>query len=186
MENFSGTYFDVRLAIKGRIQPFLAMNSWLTCVHWCRIESTMQENHEELKIFLINHLISARFNQELVYKGRRTSFYRKFLAKNAGRPIRWRMLHSLRLHIFYGPRPHVSWFFTRPIFIGASMCIHVSPPRSIEYLINRNCLISLNWRLRIHHLRQSWSGGSASTRSTCVDFCALIWRVSSGHVTCKT
>ena len=44
----------------------------------------MQENHEKLKIFLKNHLLSSRFNQELSLQRERTSIYSKLNRKNRG------------------------------------------------------------------------------------------------------
>ena len=125
MKNFSITFFDVRSAFKGRIQPFLAMNLWLTCVDWCRLESRTQENHEELKIFLQCRLISSRFNQELSLQRKNINFYTKNRAKIMHRPIRWRMIQWLRLHDIDGPWSHVSYFFpvrSSSKRLDASMC----------------------------------------------------------------
>ena len=44
----------------------------------------MQANHEELKIFLQNFLISSQFNQELGLLRKNINFCRKFLRKNQG------------------------------------------------------------------------------------------------------
>ena len=80
------------------------MHSWLTCVDWCGIEPRMQENHEELKIFLQNCLFSSRFNQELGLQRKNIGFIRNFIAKIADRPICWRMIQRLTLRDLGGPR----------------------------------------------------------------------------------
>ena len=57
--NFSDSFFDVILAFKGWFLNIFSQCSWLTCLNPCAIESRMQENHEELKIFLQKFLISS-------------------------------------------------------------------------------------------------------------------------------
>ena len=54
------------------------------CVNMIAIEYRMQGDHEELKIFLQNHLISSRFNQKLGLQRKNIGFYRKFNLKNRG------------------------------------------------------------------------------------------------------
>ena len=84
MENFSRTFFDVRSAFKGRFRSISCNNSRLTCFNGCGIESRKQENHEELKIFLENCLISSRFDQKLGLQRKNIGFYRKFHCENRG------------------------------------------------------------------------------------------------------
>ena len=84
MDNFFGTFFDARLALKGRFWSISCKNSWLTCFNGCTIESRKQENHEELKIFLQNRLISSRFDQKLGLRRKNIGFYKKFHRKNCG------------------------------------------------------------------------------------------------------
>ena len=48
----------------------------------------MQENQKELKIFLQNHLISSRFNQELSLQRKNIIFIVNFIAKIADHLIR--------------------------------------------------------------------------------------------------
>ena len=81
-EYFSGFVFDVRSAFKGRFRSFSCKKSWLSCFNWCGIESRKQEDHEELMIFLQNHLIYSLFDQKLRYKEGRTPFYKEMLHKN--------------------------------------------------------------------------------------------------------
>ena len=45
----------------------------------------MHENHEELKIFLQNCLISLQFNQELGSQRKNIDFYKTFHRENRGR-----------------------------------------------------------------------------------------------------
>ena len=140
MENFSITFFDVRSALKGRFRSILAVNSWLNCVDWCRIKSKMQENHEELKIFLKIYLISSQFNQELSLQRERTSIYREIHAKNVVHPIRWwnfncsiaqnrwdrdprHIFHSLWFQPFDRAKSVGSWPMTRiPLRVISIVC----------------------------------------------------------------
>ena len=92
---FLGFIFDTRSAFKGRFRSFSWNNSWLSCFNGWGIESRKQEDHEELKIFLQNCLISSRFDQNLSLQGERTSIYREIRAKLVGS---WPMMRiSLRV-----------------------------------------------------------------------------------------
>ena len=148
-EYFSSFIFAVRSAFNGRFRSFSCSNSWFSCFNGCIIESRKQEDHEELKIFLQNRLISSRFDQKLKYKGRTSEFIRKFRAKNADRPIRWRQIdgHDCAMIVGHDPmilrkslvrsssekldasmcHPTIAWrgptlfaYFAHPILIGAS------------------------------------------------------------------
>ena len=55
-----------------------------SCLNMLAIESRIQEDHEELKIFLQNCLISSRFNQKLGLQRKNMGFYRKFQHENRG------------------------------------------------------------------------------------------------------
>ena len=55
---------------RGESKHFFRNNSWLTCLNPCTIESRIQENHEEHKIFLQKCLIYSRFNQKFHFKKR--------------------------------------------------------------------------------------------------------------------
>ena len=48
------------------------------------LRSRKQENHEELKIFLENCLISSRFDQKLGLQRKNIGFYRNFHRENCG------------------------------------------------------------------------------------------------------
>ena len=84
MGNFSVTFFDIRSTFKGRFRSISYNYSWLNCFNGCGIESKKQENHEELKIFLQNCLISSRFNQKFGLQRKNMGFNRKFHRKNRG------------------------------------------------------------------------------------------------------
>ena len=71
-ENCSDSFFVVLSALKGRLPNVFSQSSWLTCLNPYAIESRMQENYEELKIFLkkclISHLIKSYISvRENVY-----------------------------------------------------------------------------------------------------------------------
>ena len=123
-EYFSGFIFDMRSTFKGRFQSFSCKNLWLSCFNGCGIEFRKQENHEELKIFLQNHLISSRFNQKLSYKDRRTLFYKKFSMKNVDRLFRDE-IWAIGSRKISGIVAHDADFtlidFHRPIFIETSL-----------------------------------------------------------------
>ena len=98
-------FFSLSLAFKGRIRSSLATARDQSCLNWITIESRTQGDHEELRILLKNHLISSRFNQDLLYKGGRTPFSRKFLAKSVGRLIRRRRINGRDRAIIMGHDP---------------------------------------------------------------------------------
>ena len=87
-EYFFDFFSDVRLAFKGRIQPFLIMIHGQSCLNMITIESTMQGDHKELKIMFQKCLISSHFNQKFSLERERTPIYRDFIAKIACRSIR--------------------------------------------------------------------------------------------------
>ena len=61
--NLSDSFFIMISAFKGQFPNIFSQCSWLTCLNPCVIDSRMQENHEELEIFLekclILHLIKS-------------------------------------------------------------------------------------------------------------------------------
>ena len=85
-----GFFFGIRSAFKGRIRSNLATIRDQSRLNWIANESRMWGDHKELRILLKNRLIPSRFNQELLYKGGKTPFYRKFPAINVGLLIRRR------------------------------------------------------------------------------------------------
>ena len=95
---------------------------------WLAIKSRTQD-HEELKILLQNLLISSQFNQELRKRREYIGFKRKFSAKNMDRPF-FGEIWAVRSCEIGGIVGHDAGFsmldFCRPIFIGISLCTHMS------------------------------------------------------------
>ena len=74
-------FFDVLSVFKGRLRSNLAMIRDQSRLNLIAIESRTQGDHEELKIFLQNCLISSRFNQELKFKEEEHRFIGKIVVK---------------------------------------------------------------------------------------------------------
>ena len=55
-----------------------------SCLNMIAFESKMQGDHEELKIFLQNCLISSRFSKKLGLQKNNISFYKKFYREKCG------------------------------------------------------------------------------------------------------
>ena len=62
---FSGFFFGVRLAFKGRFRSIFVKIRDQSCLNMIAIESRTQGDHKELKILLQNRLISSPFNRKL-------------------------------------------------------------------------------------------------------------------------
>ena len=73
---------------KGRIRSNLATIRDQSRLNRIAIESRTQGDHKELRIFLNNHLIPSRFNQELSYKEEEHHFIGEIAAKITDRLIR--------------------------------------------------------------------------------------------------
>ena len=67
-EYWSGFFFDVSSAFKGKTRLFLTMIHDQSCLNRITIESRLQGDPEELEIVLQKYLISSRFNQKLSLK----------------------------------------------------------------------------------------------------------------------
>ena len=72
----------MRSVSKGRFRSILAMIRDQFSLNMIAIESRMQRDHEELKIFLQNHLISLGFYQKLGLQRKNIGFYKKFHREN--------------------------------------------------------------------------------------------------------
>ena len=87
-------------------------------------------DHEEVNILLQKCLISSHFNQNLSLQGGRTAIYRKIIAINAVRPIRWRRLDGWDGAKSVGHDPMtgipLTLDFGRAIFIGLSLWSQLS------------------------------------------------------------
>ena len=81
---FSGFYFNVRSAFKGRFRSILATIRDQFCLNMIRIESKMQEDHEELKIIAPKLLNFFTIQSKVKFTEREHPFYRKFHCKKRG------------------------------------------------------------------------------------------------------
>ena len=105
-----GFFFDIHSAFKGRIRSNLATIHDQSRLNWMAIKSRTRGgggDNEELMILLKNRLISSRFNQDLLYKGGRTSFYGKFSAKSVAHLIRRRRIDGRNRTIIMGHDPTI-------------------------------------------------------------------------------
>ena len=101
----------MRSAFKGRFLSFSYNNSWLSCFNGCGIEFRRQENHEELKIFLQNRLISQRFGQKFVTKREEHRLIGNFPRKM------WTVHFTMRFEPSDRAKSVGSWPTTR-VFLG--------------------------------------------------------------------
>ena len=135
-----------------------------------RSQSSLERrDHEELRILLKSRLIPSRFNQELRYKEEEHCFYRRNLWEN------YRPLDSMRTdwrpwsrddRVPQTHNPTIVWSRSRrPILIGKSRCVHVSPPRLPKAWFHLEFPVSLKSRFK--HVLKWWSDGPWSIGLTC-------------------
>ena len=185
-EYFFDFVFDVRSTFKGRFCSFSCNNSWLSWFNGCRIESKKDENHDELKIFLQNHLISSWFDQKLLKEENTSVFKGKFL---------WEM-RTIHFAMRFGPSDRAklvgSWAMTqvslRLIFAVRSWSGYpyaATCPRMVSRV--RDLIATFGSHLRDRrsgnaHMLWWRSGGPRSTKLTRVNLRNFIWRTTLCHV----
>ena len=82
-----GFLFGICSTFKGRIRSNIITIRDQSRINWITIESRMQEDHDELRIWLKNYLIPSGFNQELSYKEEEHRFIGEISAKIVDHPI---------------------------------------------------------------------------------------------------
>ena len=137
-------------AFKGRMWSIHATIRDQSYLNSIRVESRMQGDREELKIFLKNCLIALWFDQKLRYKGKNIDFYKKKSAKIADRPIRWRPIDGCDRAMIVGHDPTIAMPVAHPMKIGLLWCDNMQFHALISCIL---CIYSLKYN---HKCMLSW------------------------------